>query len=233
MAVRAEAAKRGFSVSTVNVVDLERTDVCVAAVFAAETRRARCDDAGGAVDPAAVPVRSRPHPPDGAQLDGLEERLGFSEARELQVHGPIVDVEIPESVAEATALVRWGFGQPPLDLRIVVESREGKDPRGRVSAHKRCWWSRSHQCYSEWPQPCAVPIRRVHARFDLSRVVPNRPRPRCPSCGRAMEPLYRASSRKGFPRVPNVFWCEADSVLARGRSSPKFLFGPGRRAVPR
>lgn len=45
-----------------------------------------------------------------------------------------------------------------------------------------------------------------------------------------MSPLYRATDRgESFPRVPNVFWCEADAVLARGRASPKFLFGPGRR----
>lgn len=49
-----------------------------------------------------------------------------------------------------------------------------------------------------------------------------------------MEPVYRKSIRgKGHPRIASVFWCEADAVLARGRSSPKFLYGPGRRAAPK
>jgi hypothetical protein len=47
-----------------------------------------------------------------------------------------------------------------------------------------------------------------------------------------MRPLYRAAKiGEGFVSVPNVFWCEDDSVLARGRANPKFLFGPGRRSV--
>lgn len=45
-----------------------------------------------------------------------------------------------------------------------------------------------------------------------------------------MHPVYRKGERGDtFPRIPNVFWCEEDAVLARGRAAPKYLFGPGRR----
>ena len=60
--------------------------------------------------------------------------------------------------------------------------------------------------------------------------MPNKARPRSPSCGAAMDPVYRKSARgKGFPRIANVFWCDDDAVLARGRTTSKSLFGPGRR----
>lgn len=48
--------------------------------------------------------------------------------------------------------------------------------------------------------------------------MPNKARPRCPDCESAMEPVYRKSQRgASMVRVPNVFWCEDDSVIARGR----------------
>jgi hypothetical protein len=37
-----------------------------------------------------------------------------------------------------------------------------------------------------------------------------------------MEPVYRASSKTGRARLPNVFWCQQDSVIARGRTRPRF-----------
>ena len=53
--------------------------------------------------------------------------------------------------------------------------------------------------------------------------MPNRPRPKCPKCGRALEPAYRKTSRGGTTRIPDVFWCEDDGVLARGRKRTRYV----------
>lgn len=54
--------------------------------------------------------------------------------------------------------------------------------------------------------------------------MPNRPRPRCPKCSAAMEPLYRKRLRGDtYARVADVFWCDACAKLARGRRKPAFL----------
>lgn len=49
--------------------------------------------------------------------------------------------------------------------------------------------------------------------------MPNRPRPRCPKCGAAMAPVFRKRERgDSYARVPDVFWCEKDGKLAKGRT---------------
>lgn len=49
--------------------------------------------------------------------------------------------------------------------------------------------------------------------------MPNRARPRCPKCGAAMAPVFRKRERgETYARVPEVFWCEEDTLLAKGRS---------------
>lgn len=52
----------------------------------------------------------------------------------------------------------------------------------------------------------------------IASAMPNRPRPRCPGCGTAMDPVFRKRSRGDtFARVPEVFWCDACGKGARGR----------------
>ena len=54
--------------------------------------------------------------------------------------------------------------------------------------------------------------------------MPNRARPRCPSCESAMDPVFRKGPRgKAFVRVPDAFICGEHNVLARGRQKTQFL----------
>lgn len=53
--------------------------------------------------------------------------------------------------------------------------------------------------------------------------VPNRPRPRCPDCDRAMEPVFTKRERgRSFLRVKEVFWCRTCGMVARGRTKTTF-----------
>lgn len=52
----------------------------------------------------------------------------------------------------------------------------------------------------------------------------NRPRPRCPECDMAMGPVFRKRPRgETYARVPDVFWCQDCTNLARGRKDPDFV----------
>lgn len=54
--------------------------------------------------------------------------------------------------------------------------------------------------------------------------MPNRPRPRCPACDKAMEPLFAKRVRGDtFARVEDAFWCRACGALAKGRDRSRFL----------
>jgi hypothetical protein len=54
--------------------------------------------------------------------------------------------------------------------------------------------------------------------------MPNRVRPRCPTCDTAMGPLFRKGPRgKAFVRVPDAFYCAEHNLLARGRKKAQFL----------
>lgn len=58
----------------------------------------------------------------------------------------------------------------------------------------------------------------------LPKLVSNRPRPRCPDCDRAMEPVFTKRERgKTHERVKEVFWCRLCGMVARGRAKPKFV----------
>lgn len=53
--------------------------------------------------------------------------------------------------------------------------------------------------------------------------MPNRIRPKCPTCGAAMAPVFRARERgDSFARIADVFWCDDHQKLARGRKTVKF-----------
>jgi hypothetical protein len=53
--------------------------------------------------------------------------------------------------------------------------------------------------------------------------MPNRARPRCPACGRAMSPVFRKGARgKAFVRVPDTFHCLEDDKIAHGRRNVQF-----------
>jgi hypothetical protein len=46
----------------------------------------------------------------------------------------------------------------------------------------------------------------------------NKPRPRCPKCGRVMEPAFRKREKgKSFERIPDAFTCRHDETLGKGR----------------
>jgi hypothetical protein len=50
----------------------------------------------------------------------------------------------------------------------------------------------------------------------------NRARPRCPTCGTAMSPVFRKGARgKAFVRVPEAFYCIEHDLMARGRAKPR------------
>jgi hypothetical protein len=54
--------------------------------------------------------------------------------------------------------------------------------------------------------------------------MPNRIRPRCPDCGRAMAPLFIKGPRgKVFVKVPDTFHCDDHDRIARGRKKAEFL----------
>jgi RNase P subunit RPR2 len=54
--------------------------------------------------------------------------------------------------------------------------------------------------------------------------MPNRPRPRCPDCDRAMEPVFTKRERgRSFLRVKEVFWCRTCGMVARGRAKTQFV----------
>lgn len=53
--------------------------------------------------------------------------------------------------------------------------------------------------------------------------MPNRIRPRCPDCGKAMAPLYAKNRRDGFTRLQEVFGCRTDGRVARGRLKTRLL----------
>jgi hypothetical protein len=55
--------------------------------------------------------------------------------------------------------------------------------------------------------------------------MPNKPRPRCPSCNVAMAPLFRKRPRgSGYARAGTAFQCLSCERLAHGRGGKaKFL----------
>jgi hypothetical protein len=54
--------------------------------------------------------------------------------------------------------------------------------------------------------------------------MPNRIRPRCPTCATAMGPVFRKGPRgKAFVRVPDAFYCSEHTLLARGRKKTEFI----------
>ena len=55
------------------------------------------------------------------------------------------------------------------------------------------------------------------------RAMPNRIRPRCPSCGKAMQPVFVRNRREGLSRVLDTFFCREDAILAKGRRKVSYL----------
>ncbi|MCA1811287.1 MAG: hypothetical protein LC623_04665 [Halobacteriales archaeon] len=54
--------------------------------------------------------------------------------------------------------------------------------------------------------------------------MPNRVRPRCPTCDTAMGPAFCKGPRgKAFIKIPDTFHCLQHNLLARGRQKPEFL----------
>jgi peptide methionine sulfoxide reductase MsrB len=54
--------------------------------------------------------------------------------------------------------------------------------------------------------------------------MPNRIRPRCPTCNSPMGPIFRKGPRgKAFVRVPDSFYCVEHNKLARGRKKTAYL----------
>ena len=53
--------------------------------------------------------------------------------------------------------------------------------------------------------------------------MPNRIRPRCPSCGKAMQPVFVRNRREGLSRVLDTFFCREDAILAKGRRKVSYL----------
>lgn len=50
----------------------------------------------------------------------------------------------------------------------------------------------------------------------------NKPRPRCPECGQAMDPLYRKRPHgTTYARAGDTFYCHEHDVLAKGRPTGK------------
>jgi len=48
--------------------------------------------------------------------------------------------------------------------------------------------------------------------------MPNKPRPRCPECGMAMDPTYIKRPRgETYKRAGDTFYCDDHDVLAKGR----------------
>jgi peptide methionine sulfoxide reductase MsrB len=53
--------------------------------------------------------------------------------------------------------------------------------------------------------------------------MPNRVRPRCPTCDAAMGPVFRKGPRgKAFVRIRDAFYCPEHNLLAHGRKKPSF-----------
>ena len=60
----------------------------------------------------------------------------------------------------------------------------------------------------------------------IAAKMPNRIRPRCPTCDRAMSPVYCKGPRGvSFIRIKDHFWCPDDHKMAAGRKKTAFLEG--------